>query len=65
MEAITILENEKSYANILLGDYGVPEAGFILSLKNKYENDVTKTMLLATFRTFCANFRGTTLLTTA
>jgi hypothetical protein len=37
VEAITILENEKSYANILLGDYGVPEAGIILSLKNKYE----------------------------
>jgi hypothetical protein len=29
VEAITILENEKSYANILLGDYAVPEAGLI------------------------------------
>ena len=30
VEAITILETEKSYVNILLGKYDVPEVGLIL-----------------------------------
>ena len=33
VEAITILENERSYANILLGEYGVPEVLFSVYTK--------------------------------
>ena len=35
VEAITILENERSYANILLGEYGVPE---VLLIPKRFKN---------------------------
>ena len=37
VEAITILENERSYANILLGEYGVPEVLFSVYTCGPYE----------------------------
>ena len=38
VEAITILETEKSYVNILLGNYDVPEVSVDLAVTFQFQN---------------------------